>query len=82
MVDAAVGGKTGIDLPAAKNYVGAFHPAEWVVADPGALDTLPLREWACGFAEVIKTACWRAAGCGRWCASGSRAGGRRSGGWS
>jgi 3-dehydroquinate synthetase len=55
MVDAAIGGKTGIDLPAAKNYVGAFHPAEWVVADPGALDTLPLREWACGFAEVIKT---------------------------
>jgi shikimate kinase/3-dehydroquinate synthase len=55
MVDAAVGGKTGIDLPAAKNYVGAFHPAEWVVADPGVLDTLPLREWAAGFAEVIKT---------------------------
>jgi shikimate kinase/3-dehydroquinate synthase len=55
MVDAAIGGKTGIDLPAAKNYVGAFHPAEWVVADPGVLDTLPLREWAAGFAEVIKT---------------------------
>ncbi len=55
MVDAAIGGKTGIDLPAAKNYVGAFHPAEWVVADPGVLDTLPLREWTAGFAEVIKT---------------------------
>src|SRR3954451_9256491 len=55
MVDAAIGGKTGIDLPAAKNYVGAFHPAEWVVADPGLLETLPVREWACGFAEVIKT---------------------------
>ena len=55
MVDAAIGGKTGIDLPAAKNYVGAFHQAEWVVADPAALDSLPLREWACGFAEVIKT---------------------------
>src|SRR4051812_17502995 len=55
MVDAAIGGKTGIDLPAAKNYVGAFHPDEWVVADPGVLDTLPLREWAAGFAEVIKT---------------------------
>jgi len=55
MVDAAIGGKTGIDLPGAKNYVGAFHPAEWVVADPGLLETLPVREWACGFAEVIKT---------------------------
>ena len=55
MVDAAIGGKTGIDLPGAKNYVGAFHPAEWVVTDPGLLETLPVREWACGFAEVIKT---------------------------
>ena len=34
MVDAAIGGKTGIDLPGSKNYVGAFHPAEWVVTDP------------------------------------------------
>ena len=55
MVDAAIGGKTGVDLPAAKNYVGAFHPAEWVLTDPGLLETLPVREWACGFAEVIKT---------------------------
>ncbi|MDX6523267.1 MAG: shikimate kinase / 3-dehydroquinate synthase [Gaiellales bacterium] len=55
MVDAAIGGKTGLDLPGAKNYVGAFHPAEWVVTDPGLLETLPVREWACGFAEVIKT---------------------------
>ncbi len=55
MVDAAVGGKTGVDLPAAKNYVGAFHQPEWVVGDPAVLETLPVREWACGFAEVIKT---------------------------
>ena len=55
MVDAAVGGKTGLDLPQAKNYVGAFHQAEWVVCDPAVLETLPVREWACGFAEVIKT---------------------------
>ena len=55
MVDAAVGGKTGVDLPSAKNYVGAFHQAEWVVTDTAVLDTLPLREWAAGFAEVIKT---------------------------
>jgi len=56
MVDAAVGGKTGVDLPAAKNAVGAFHQPEWVVSDPAVLETLPVREWACGFAEVIKTA--------------------------
>ena len=56
MVDAAMGGKTGIDLPSAKNAVGAFHLPEWVVSDPGVLETLPVREWACGFAEVIKTA--------------------------
>ena len=55
MVDAAIGGKTAIDLPAAKNIVGAFHQAEWVVNDPAVLETLPLREWSCGFAEVIKT---------------------------
>jgi shikimate kinase/3-dehydroquinate synthase len=55
MVDAAIGGKTAIDLPQAKNIVGAFHQAEWVVADPAVLETLPLKEWACGFAEVIKT---------------------------
>ena len=47
--------RPAIDLPGAKNYVGAFHPAEWVVTDPGLLETLPVREWACGFAEVIKT---------------------------
>ena len=83
MVDAAIGGKTGIDLPAAKNYVGAFHPAEWVVADPGVLDTLPLREWTAGFAEVIKTGLL--AGGRTWehgAPAGSRAGARRSGGWS
>jgi 3-dehydroquinate synthase len=55
MVDAAIGGKTAVDLPGAKNAVGAFHTAEWVVTDPGLLETLPVREWACGFAEVVKT---------------------------
>jgi shikimate kinase/3-dehydroquinate synthase len=56
MVDAAIGGKTGVDLGASKNYVGAFHLPEWTVADPAVLDTLPVREWACGFAEIIKAA--------------------------
>ncbi len=53
-VDAAIGGKTGIDV-AAKNDVGAFHLPEAVLADPGFLATLPPREWAAGFAEAVKT---------------------------
>lgn len=54
-VDAAVGGKTGIDLPAGKNLVGAFHWPVRVVVDPRLLDTLPDRELAEGMAEVVKT---------------------------
>jgi 3-dehydroquinate synthetase len=54
-VDAAIGGKTAIDV-AAKNDVGAFHLPEVVIADPVVLETLPEREWAAGFAEVVKTA--------------------------
>ncbi|MFL5306885.1 MAG: 3-dehydroquinate synthase [Polyangia bacterium] len=54
MVDASVGGKTGVDLKAGKNLVGAFHQPQAVVADLGFLDTLPPREKAAGLAEVIK----------------------------
>ena len=54
MVDASVGGKTGVDLPAGKNLVGAFHQPRAVVADLGFLDTLPPRELAAGMAEVVK----------------------------
>ena len=54
-VDAAIGGKTAIDV-AAKNDVGAFHLPETIVADPAVLGSLPPREWAAGFAEVVKTA--------------------------
>jgi 3-dehydroquinate synthase len=54
MVDASVGGKTGVDLPAGKNLVGAFHQPRAVVADLGFLDTLPAREAAAGMAEVVK----------------------------
>jgi 3-dehydroquinate synthase len=54
MVDASVGGKTGVDLPAGKNLVGAFHQPRAVVADLGFLDTLPAREQAAGLAEVVK----------------------------
>jgi shikimate kinase/3-dehydroquinate synthase len=55
-VDSAYGGKTGVDMPQAKNYVGAFHRPAAVLADPAALRTLPAEELAAGFAEVVKTA--------------------------
>jgi shikimate kinase/3-dehydroquinate synthase len=55
-VDSAYGGKTGVDLPEAKNYVGAYHQPAAVVVDPSALETLPPEEAAAGYAEVVKTA--------------------------
>ena len=54
MVDSAVGGKTGINLPHGKNLVGAFHQPDLVVADLDVLATLSPREFAAGMAEVIK----------------------------
>lgn len=54
MVDSSVGGKTGINLPAGKNLVGAFHQPRAVYVSTGLLDTLPAREFAAGMAEVIK----------------------------
>jgi len=54
-VDAAIGGKTAIDLPEAKNLVGAFHWPARVVADPAVLETLPEAERKNGLAEVVKT---------------------------
>ncbi len=54
-VDAAIGGKTAIDLPQGKNLVGAFHWPARTAVDPGALETLPERERAGGMAEVVKT---------------------------
>ena len=55
-VDAAIGGKTGIDFMGYKNEIGAFAPAERIVICPKVLDTLPEREIRSGFAEVVKMA--------------------------
>jgi 3-dehydroquinate synthase len=54
MVDAAVGGKTGINIDAGKNLVGAFHEPGTVLADLDALRTLPAEDVAAGMAEVVK----------------------------
>src|SRR4051794_37451301 len=69
-VDSAYGGKTGVDLPQAKNYVGAYHQPAAVHVVPSTLETLPARERAAGYAEVVKTALiaggslWEAVLCG------------------
>jgi len=54
MVDSAIGGKTGVDLPEGKNLVGAFWQPALVWMDPSTLRTLPDRQWRTGMAEVIK----------------------------
>jgi len=55
-VDSAYGGKTGVDLARAKNYVGAYHQPAGVLVDPETLETLPAVELASGWVEVLKTA--------------------------
>jgi shikimate kinase/3-dehydroquinate synthase len=55
-VDSAYGGKTGVDLPRAKNYIGAYHQPAGVLVDPDTLGTLPPGELAAGWVEVLKTA--------------------------
>jgi 3-dehydroquinate synthetase len=54
MIDASIGGKTGVDTPSGKNLVGLFHPPLIVVSDPQTLATLPLNILRTGFAEAIK----------------------------
>ena len=54
MVDAAVGGKTGINIPEGKNLVGAFHPPGGVLCDLATLITLPREDYVSGLAEIVK----------------------------
>ncbi len=54
MVDAAIGGKTAIDIPEGKNLVGAFHAPAGVLADLTALETVPRADYVAGLAEIIK----------------------------
>ena len=54
MVDSSVGGKTAIDTPHGKNLIGAFWEPEYIFIDAAFLETLPLREFSSGMAEVVK----------------------------
>jgi len=55
MADAAIGGKTAVNLPQGKNLVGAFHLPKFVLADVACLATLSDRDWRCGMGEVVKS---------------------------
>jgi 3-dehydroquinate synthase len=54
MIDASIGGKTGVDAPLGKNLIGAFHPPRLVAADPDVLHTLPDAQLRAGLAEAVK----------------------------
>jgi 3-dehydroquinate synthase len=77
MIDASVGGKTGVDTPLGKNLVGAFHPPIAVCCDPTVLRTLPDRHYREGLAEAVKHALILDAEYGRWIAGQQQALARR-----
>src|SRR6059036_979134 len=54
MIDSSIGGKTGVDVPAGKNLLGAFHQPRLVVADLDVLRSLPAAQLAAGMAEAVK----------------------------
>ncbi len=54
MVDSSVGGKVGVDLYQGKNLVGAFKQPDAVLIDPDVLASLPIQQWRCGMAEILK----------------------------
>jgi 3-dehydroquinate synthase len=65
-VDAAIGGKTGVNLVKGKNLIGAFHQPLAVLIDPGVLETLPEREYRAGLWEIVKAGIIREAGLFRY----------------
>ena len=71
-VDSSVGGKTGINVAAGKNLVGAFHQPAMVLIDPDCLDTLPPRQLRAGYAEVVKYGLLGDAGFFAWCEANGR----------
>jgi 3-dehydroquinate synthase len=72
-VDSSVGGKTGINVAAGKNLVGAFNQPAMVLIDPACLDTLPERQLRAGYAEVVKYGLLGDADFFAWCeANGAR----------
>ncbi len=66
-VDSSVGGKTGINSVHGKNLIGAFYQPLLVLADTGVLDTLPARERAAGYAEIVKAGLIADAAFYEWC---------------
>lgn len=72
MIDSSVGGKTGVDTPAGKNLIGAFHHPELVLSDPRLLTSLPPHEMRCGLAEAIKHGVIADAAYFAWIATGLR----------
>lgn len=73
MIDASVGGKTGVDTPQGKNLVGAFHPPAAVIMDPEVLETLPRGERAQGLVEAVKHGAIRDRGYGEVVAASAAA---------